>query len=257
MSLSVGDTAPPFVAQEVKSGVPISLYDYLHQTVVLAFNGLSWCPPCQFEAPILEELWQLYGPGVQFIMISENDPEEELLNAMQVFGITMPVVRDVGQEIAKDYIFDAGGWAVPEVFVLRPSPSAPPPLHVPADHFVVCSRKRGAGPPEAELKAELAARLDGCIPEGLETLYWEEFNPLKWIDPGPLRFMTPEKRDVLISLGLSELARSLSDPVASRQLERRATEAMFAAARAARNKMRTRKAIDLKGQSIVRGRAEG
>ncbi len=246
MSLQVGQTAPPFLGQEVTNGVPISLHNYLHKPVVLAFSGLAWCPPCQLEAPILQEIWQSHGSSVQFIIVNINGDPAKLPAAIQQFGLTMPVIDDTDLLIAKDYIFDGTpqtgtSYSVPHVFVLKPSPEPPPLLPSQADHYVVCSRKDGAVGPEAALKADLASRVEACIPaSGSRPGYWEEFDPIPWLDPGPLRLLTPEKRDVLISLGIGELARNLSSPRAAHRLERFAADALLEAARAVRGATRNR-----------------
>ena len=124
-------------------------------------------------------------------------------------------------------------WSVPRVFVLRPHPQ--PPLK--ADHHVVCDVKIGASPPEAQLRAELIEMLDACAPE-VSDHYWEKFDPIPWLDPGPLRRLSRAKRDVLISLGIGELAQNLSNPTMARRLERLAGEATLDAARAVRSRVR-------------------
>lgn len=240
MSLQVGETAPPFVAPELTSGVPIALNDYLDRTTVVVFSGLTWCPPCQFEAPILQEIWAELSGAVQFIVISLGDPDQATLqNAVQQFVLTMPVIQD-DFSIAKDWIYETtpnGGtkWSVPKLFVLQPQPGFP----AQADHHVVCNQKSGAAPPEAQLKADIMARIEVCSSSSSWWPgYWEEYNPVPWIDPGPLKHMSPERRDLLIALGIGDLARNLSNPATGHRLERLAADASFAAARALRSAAR-------------------
>jgi hypothetical protein len=47
------------------------------------------------EAPVLQEVWQEFEPlGVQFVMVSWDDPLDELLDALNQYGINFPVVDD-------------------------------------------------------------------------------------------------------------------------------------------------------------------
>lgn len=236
MKLQIGDTAPPFVAPDLKNGASIALDNYLDKPVVVVFSGLSWCAPCQFEAPILQELRELYSWSVQFVIVSVGDQDKATLQAaVQQFGLIMPVIQD-DLSIAKDWIFDGTpqtgiSWSVPQLFVLQPSPSLPSR----ADHDVVCDKKVGAPPPEAALKVDLNSRIQGYFSSsGSGSDYWKEYNPIPWIGPGPLQRLTPRKRDILIDLGLRELSRNLSNPSTGRQLEQLAADAMSEAAQRAR-----------------------
>ena len=208
------------------------------------FSGLTWCPPCQFEAPILQEIWAELSSTVQFIVISLNDPDKATLqNAVQQFGLTMPVIQD-DSSIAKDWIYETtpeGGtkWSVPRLFVLQPQPGFP----AQADHHVVCNQKSGAAPPAAQLKADMMALIEACSSSPLwRPEYWEEYNPIPWLDPGPLKHMAPERRDLLIALGIGELARNLSNAAAGQRLERLAADATFEAARVLRSAARKKAA---------------
>ena len=106
MTLNIGDTAPPFSGTVHGTNDTFTLQDYQGDFVVLAFSGLTWCVPCQFEAPILQDLWEefktgCYLPHIQFVMIhgtfSDSSFDEELAKlpaAISQYGITFPVIAD-------------------------------------------------------------------------------------------------------------------------------------------------------------------
>lgn len=257
MTLQIGETAPSFAHLDL-DGVQISLDDYLDGPVLVAFMGLSWCPPCQFEAPILQKIDE--SSQFPLVMISILDENTAALQAaVEQFGLTMPVIQDASLSIAIDWIGTpvptGTSYSVPTLFVLEPAPALP----YQPDHHVVCERKIGAEPPEAVLKADLIARIENCLglSSPLEAGDWEEFDPIPWLDPGPLRYLTPERRDILISLGIGELARNLSDPKHARRLERFAVDAVYDAAKRARAAMRSKRVAPTRGESISTRTVEG
>ena len=254
MALTVGDTAPPFTALDLNGGT-IALDSYLDKPVVVAFEGLTWCKPCQFEAPILQEIWQSYKSHIHMVVITRDDNDTAKLKAaVNQFGLTMPIVQDdntIGKEwIGKKVSPTATSYSVPTVLFLKPSPPAIGQQGDPPVRHVVCNLKNGIETPESVLKADLIARIEGCLPPWEHPDppgYWEEFDPLPWLDPGPLKTLLPEKRDILLSVAISELARNLSNVKFARQLERIATDASEASVRAlqvATNRKKSDLAID-------------
>ena len=133
----IGDQAPNFSGDDVQGGGTFSLSDHAGQVVVVAFNGISWCGPCRFEAPILQELWVEMEPlGVQFVMISVGEDVAAFTAGLASFGITMPALWDAA--IATAY----GVPLVPTLFILDRD------LQVFQIHV-------GAGPPADELKESI------------------------------------------------------------------------------------------------------
>jgi peroxiredoxin len=93
MALSVGDPAPLFSGTDVLTDAEFSLAEHEDKCVLIAFHGITWCAPCTFAYPLLQEVWEEYssaGAGVQFVVVSVN----EEVSAEMLPGITMPWLTD-------------------------------------------------------------------------------------------------------------------------------------------------------------------
>jgi peroxiredoxin len=243
----IGDPAPQFSAVDVIDGQTHALSDYAGQVVLLIFSGPSWCAPCQFEAPVLEELWQTFKgsfniPRVQLLMVScfANEAPPAFKQAVQGFGLTFPALLNPNQTITNLY----GVNAAPTLFVIDTEQK-------------ICAMKVGISPPAETEYEELYGLLIGCgaaEPKRplLDLSRWRAIvtilfgvtqdggglvltpggKPLP-IDPwGPLLRMAPEKRDLYTNLAIAELTTSLRDDAA-------AGEIRAAALRSAEGAMRT------------------
>ena len=86
------------------------------QAFVVAFSGIG-CPLAKAYAPRLEELFQIYGKrGVRFVGINSNvqDAVPALRAFVNEFGITFPLLKDHGHEVAAQL----GAERTTEVFLL-------------------------------------------------------------------------------------------------------------------------------------------
>lgn len=88
----VGDTMDDFTLLDV-DGVPVSLYDYLGDIIVVNFFA-TWCPGCNVEAQSLEhEIWQEYREdGVTVLSIDILEQAAVVRSWIASQGVTYRVL---------------------------------------------------------------------------------------------------------------------------------------------------------------------
>ena len=100
---STGGEAAPDFEVETFDGEALKLSDLNGKVVVLNFWA-SWCPPCRWEMPFFETMWQEYrDQGVVFVGIAMSDTLENVKAFAKEAGVTYPVALDTTTEIARDY----------------------------------------------------------------------------------------------------------------------------------------------------------
>lgn len=100
------------------AGSEVSLDDLRGRTVVLNFWA-SWCPPCEAESPVLEEVARRYrqrGDEVVVLGVDVQDLRGNALGFIEDNGLTYPSLRDGGDDAMNDYQVPA----LPESFVIDP-----------------------------------------------------------------------------------------------------------------------------------------
>jgi peroxiredoxin len=254
---NIGDPAPQFSSTDVINNQTYNLSDYAGQVVLLVFSGPSWCGPCQFEAPVLQDLWEdfecsLIPPKVQVLMVScfANETPSEFKTAVENFGLTFPALLNPDQTISSLY----GVTAVPTLFVIDTEQK-------------ICNIHVGASPPAGALYEEIYNMLIGC---GAAQPKCIKFDTSKWaavvyilfggindapgfgftpggkpvpIDPwGPLFRLSAEKKDIILHLAISELAKGVRDFKTAREIE----TAALTAAEASMRKLVARNALQPK-----------
>jgi peroxiredoxin len=229
MPLSVGTLAPPITGTDLVNNQAWALQDHAGKVVLLAFSGITWCGPCQLEAPALENVWeQLAGPGFTMAIISGHfgvdEPEQALKNAIAQYGITFPVVP--GDSFWPAYQING----VPTLYCLHWNDSN--------NQHEVAAVLSGASGTTEEITAHLLEFLAGC---GVNPPPKPAPDFSRWtavwlmlfggvlsdggglgVTPGgkpvpigpwdPLRFVGPLGRDALGCLAVAELAGQLHDP---------------------------------------------
>ena len=83
------------------NGETLRLSDLKGNVVVLNFWA-SWCPPCRWEMPAFEKVWQEYrDKGVVFVGIAVGDVERDAREFAEGAGITYPLGLDSTAQFAR------------------------------------------------------------------------------------------------------------------------------------------------------------
>lgn len=102
---------------ETLSGENYTLYEALetHDLMVINFWA-SWCGPCQYEFPFLEEAWEKYSDriGVVALSVEENDTGAILDNFVKEYGLKFTVMSD-GDKLNQKF----GIYGVPTTIIVN------------------------------------------------------------------------------------------------------------------------------------------
>jgi cytochrome c biogenesis protein CcmG, thiol:disulfide interchange protein DsbE len=92
-----------------------SLADFRGKVVVLNIFA-SWCPPCQTEAPILEQEQQrIANDDATILGVTYQDASGASESFVRQHHLTYPVIRDVNGNLTRAFGVDG----VPETFVIN------------------------------------------------------------------------------------------------------------------------------------------
>lgn len=104
-------------------GETIHLSDYRGKTVVLVMWA-SWCPYCNEEFPMYEEMWQdMRDDDVVFLGVGlKNDDQGEAEAFVEEHGATFPIGRDTegGDQVRGEIESTLGVPATPALFIITP-----------------------------------------------------------------------------------------------------------------------------------------
>ena len=92
----------------------VRLSDYQGKIVVLNFWA-TWCAPCRWEMPALEQLYNEYRDrDVVLLSINVSESASEITAFAQEWGLTFPILRDTELEGAKTF----GIRSLPTTFLI-------------------------------------------------------------------------------------------------------------------------------------------
>lgn len=99
--------AKPFPATDFtltgEDGRTYRLADYRGQVVLINFWA-SWCPPCRFEMPSLERLWQkIKGKGIIILAVNVGENQDTIFEFMGQYPMSFPLPMDLDGEVVKAY----------------------------------------------------------------------------------------------------------------------------------------------------------
>ncbi len=129
LALATGALAGPVVVEDMQgetmedfsietlTGENYTLYEALETKDLMVINfWASWCGPCQYEFPFLEEAWEKYSDriGVVALSIEENDTGKVLDDFVKQYGLKFTVMSDgdkIGQKL--------GVYGVPTTLIVN------------------------------------------------------------------------------------------------------------------------------------------
>ncbi|MBC7190539.1 TlpA family protein disulfide reductase [Candidatus Aerophobetes bacterium] len=77
----------------------------------------TWCPPCRFEMPSMQKVWEKFG-GEKFLILAVNIGEDKktVVSFLRDNSYTFPTLLDTTQQVSREY----GVRAIPTNFFVDP-----------------------------------------------------------------------------------------------------------------------------------------
>lgn len=98
----VGKTPPDFKLSTL-DGRTVSLRDFRGSPVMLNFWA-SWCPPCRYEMPFFQQIWEeWHGKGLVILAVNIGESAVTAKQFVDDSGFTFPVLLDTSQDVALNY----------------------------------------------------------------------------------------------------------------------------------------------------------
>lgn len=100
--ISIGNRAIDFELQTL-DGKTVKLSDFRGKPVLLNFWA-TWCPPCRFEVPFLDQINQSYAAkGLVMLAVDIGEDSTTINNFMMSLNVSLPVLMDTDKKVAKAY----------------------------------------------------------------------------------------------------------------------------------------------------------
>jgi len=106
--IRVGELAPDFSLKDLDGNL-VRLTDFRGKAVLVNFWA-TWCPPCRFEMPTLQRVYEKHRLH-DFVVLAVDTGERSSGESMRVaarafasaFNLTFPIVLDEGDQVANLY----------------------------------------------------------------------------------------------------------------------------------------------------------
>lgn len=108
-TLRRGDPAPAFTAVSLDDRAPVSLSDYLGETLLVNLWA-TWCHPCRTETPYLQSVYERYrdrGLRILGVSVDLSADSAAVVHFVEEFGVTYDIALDPGA-VSRD-VFHARG----------------------------------------------------------------------------------------------------------------------------------------------------
>lgn len=107
--------APDFELNDI-DGNRHHLSDYRGKVVIVNFWA-TWCPPCRFELPSMEKLWQAtQDKDVMMLAINLGEDEDTIFTFTSDYPVSFPLLMDLDSSVTKKYPV----LGIPTSFVIDP-----------------------------------------------------------------------------------------------------------------------------------------
>jgi cytochrome c biogenesis protein CcmG/thiol:disulfide interchange protein DsbE len=112
-----GFLAPDFSLQGL-DGELVTLSELRGQAVLVNFWA-SWCPPCQAEMPVMQDVYQSYRDQ-GFVILAVNATSQDSASAVEAYAeenqLTFPILFDVAGSTSRSY----NVFSMPTTFFVDP-----------------------------------------------------------------------------------------------------------------------------------------
>ncbi len=109
----VGNLAPNFQLRNL-NGQTVSLFDLRGKPVLINFWA-TWCPPCKYEMPFLQQVHDSWSAkGLVLLAVDIGETQTTVQKFMTDLNLTLTVPMDANRNVAKDY----GITAIPTSFFI-------------------------------------------------------------------------------------------------------------------------------------------
>lgn len=107
--------APDFELKDI-DGKMHRLSDYRGKVVIVNFWA-TWCPPCRFELPSMEKLWEnTQDEGVIMLAVDLGEDEDTIFSFTSDYPVSFPLLMDRDSSVTKKYSV----LGIPTSFVIDP-----------------------------------------------------------------------------------------------------------------------------------------
>lgn len=108
--------APDFSLKD-ENDVVYKLSDFRGKVVIINFWA-TWCPPCRYEMPSLERLWnKVKGKGIMLLAINVGEDADTMFEFTGELQLTMPLPMDKKGDVVK--LFPVTG--LPTTYIISPT----------------------------------------------------------------------------------------------------------------------------------------
>jgi len=98
----IGKSAPSFQLTDI-NGKSVSLSDFQGKPVLINFWA-TWCGPCLFEMPYIQEVYDEWAErGLVILAINVGESLTTVKEFMHYFNLSFPVLLDMKKNVAAKY----------------------------------------------------------------------------------------------------------------------------------------------------------